>query len=207
MVESKPFHRISVHHALGGGSVADVLLWRKWSVSIAMLVSATSFWYLFERAGYNFLTFIANVMLVLVVILFLWAKSATLLNRPLPPLPNLEISQSAVIRTADEMQVCINHALSIAHEITIGRNLKLFLKAATGLWFLSYIGNLLDFLTLTYTGILFSFTVPLLFDKFQDHINDKLRQVHRSALLQYRKIDDKIVRKIPIPSNKEKKSE
>lgn len=46
-----------------------------------MLSSATTLWYLFERAGYNFLSFVANVILLLVVILFLWAKAANLLNR------------------------------------------------------------------------------------------------------------------------------
>lgn len=62
-------------------SVADVLLWRKRCGSIALLVSSTSLWILFERAGYNPLTFVANVLLLLVVILFFWAKSASLLNR------------------------------------------------------------------------------------------------------------------------------
>jgi sorbitol-specific phosphotransferase system component IIC len=46
-----------------------------------VLSSATTLWYLFERAGYNFLSFVANVILLLVMILFLWAKAANLLNR------------------------------------------------------------------------------------------------------------------------------
>lgn len=61
--------------------VADVLLWKKWCGGVVILTSATALWYLFERAGYNFLSFVANVLLLLVVILFFWAKSATLLNR------------------------------------------------------------------------------------------------------------------------------
>lgn len=62
-------------------SVADVLLWRKRCGSIFLLVSSTSLWLLFERAGYNPLSFVANVLLLLVIILFFWAKSASLLNR------------------------------------------------------------------------------------------------------------------------------
>ena len=61
--------------------VADVLLWKKWCGGVVMLTSATALWYLFERAGYNFLSFVANVLLLLVIILFFWAKSASLLNR------------------------------------------------------------------------------------------------------------------------------
>ena len=63
------------------GTVADVLLWRRWGTSVAVLVGSTTLWFLFERAGYNLLTFISNVILLLVVILFFWAKSASLLNR------------------------------------------------------------------------------------------------------------------------------
>lgn len=58
-----------------------MLLWKNWRGGVTVLVSATALWYLFERAGYNFLSFVANVVLLLVVILFLWAKAANLLNR------------------------------------------------------------------------------------------------------------------------------
>ncbi|KAF3543521.1 hypothetical protein DY000_02004584 [Brassica cretica] len=87
----------SVHRSLGGGSgsslslsyicidccisVADLLLWRNRTGAVILLVSSTAFWFLFERAGYNLLSFVSNVLLLLVAILFLWAKSATLLNR------------------------------------------------------------------------------------------------------------------------------
>jgi len=61
--------------------VADVLLWKRWYASVGVLVSATTLWILFEKAGYNLLSFVANVLFLLVVILFFWAKSASLLNR------------------------------------------------------------------------------------------------------------------------------
>ncbi|XVF01325.1 hypothetical protein REPUB_Repub04eG0078200 [Reevesia pubescens] len=205
MGDSNPTPRISVHQALGGGPVADVLLWRKWSGGVVMLVSATTLWYSFERAGYNFLSFVSNVLLLLVVILFFWAKSASLLNRPLPPLPNLEISEKTVGKVADELQVWINHALSIAHDIVIGRNLKLFLKVAVGLWLVSFIGSLFNFLTLVYIGVILSLSVPVIYDKYQHHINEKLYVTHRVIQTQYRKIDETVLRKLPLPSNKEKK--
>ena len=61
--------------------VADVLLWKKWYGGVVVLISASTLWFLFERAGYNLLSFVANVLFLLVVILFFWAKSASLLNR------------------------------------------------------------------------------------------------------------------------------
>ncbi|CAK9165690.1 unnamed protein product [Ilex paraguariensis] len=199
--------RISVHHALGGGSVADVLLWKKWYGSSVVLVSATALWFLFERAGYNLLSFIANVLLLLVVILFFWAKSASLLNRPLPPLPDLEISEESVLKTADVMQVWINDALSVARDIAIGGNLKVFLKVAFGSWVISCIGSFFNFLTLVYIGVLLSLSVPLFYDKYQDPIDEKLIILQKNVQAQYTKIDDIILSKISKPLNKEKKTQ
>lgn len=61
--------------------VADVLLWRQRNAAVLMAVGATTVWFLFERAGYSFLSVFANAILLLVLILFFWAKSALLLNR------------------------------------------------------------------------------------------------------------------------------
>ncbi|XP_010547984.1 PREDICTED: reticulon-like protein B11 isoform X2 [Tarenaya hassleriana] len=124
MGESHPHSRISVHQALGDGSVADLLLWRNRRGAVLLLGSATLFWFLFEKAGYNFLSFVANVQLLFVVILFLWAKSASLLNRPMPPLPSLEISEASALKVSDALQVWLNRALSVAHDIAVGRNVK-----------------------------------------------------------------------------------
>ncbi|KAF3435473.1 hypothetical protein FNV43_RR22562 [Rhamnella rubrinervis] len=205
MGDSTPSRRISVYEALGGGPVADVLLWKKWYGGVVVLISATTFWFLFERAGYNLVSFVANVILLLVVILFLWAKSASLLNRPLPPLPNLEISEVTVVRVSDALRVLINYTLVVARDIAVGRNIKVFLQVAFGLWVASYIGSLFNFLTLVYIGVILSLSVPVLYDKYQDHIDDKLCVTHRIIQTQYRKIDENILRKIPMASYKEKK--
>jgi hypothetical protein len=63
------------------GPVADVLLWRRSNASVAAVVGATAVWFVFERAGYSVLSVLANALLLLVAILFFWAKSASLLNR------------------------------------------------------------------------------------------------------------------------------
>ncbi|KAG8364232.1 hypothetical protein BUALT_Bualt19G0106800 [Buddleja alternifolia] len=200
-------NRISVHLSLGGDAVADVLLWRNCRRNAALLVGSTALWFLFERAGYSLLSFISNVLLLLVVILFFWAKSASLLNRPLPPLPNLEVSEETVIKAADEMRVWVNYTLSIAHGIAIGGNLRLFSQVATGLWAISYIGSFFNFLTLVYIGVLLSLSVPVLYEKYQNPIDDKLSVAYNIVRIQYRKIDDKILSRIPFSSNKDKKTQ
>lgn len=187
--------------------MADVLLWRRWCASVTLLVSSTALWILFERAGYNVLSFVANVMLLLVVILFFWAKSASLLNRPLPPIPDLEVHEESVVKAADMMRVWINHVLMIAHDIAIGGNLKLFVKVSLVLWLISYVGSFFNLLTFIYMGILFSLSVPLLYDKYQNQIDDKLIIAQKVIQTQYKKIDDNVLRKISRSSNKEKKTQ
>ncbi|XP_031121638.1 reticulon-like protein B11 isoform X1 [Ipomoea triloba] len=228
MVESR---QSFVHHALGGGAVADVLLWRRWYGSVTVLVGSTFLWFLFERAGYNLLSFVANVLLLLVLILFFWAKSASLLNRPLPPLPDMEVSEEFIANAGEVMRVWVNHVLTIAHDIAIGGNIRLFVQVlldlmvlfakfhsriclftlllvwqvAFGLWVISYVGSFFNFLTLVYLGVIFSLAIPPLYEKYQDQIDDKLILAHNIILSQYKKIDDAILKKIPMHLNKEKK--
>ncbi|XP_042042838.1 reticulon-like protein B11 [Salvia splendens] len=200
-------HRSSVHRALGGGAVADVILWRKWTHTAAFLVVSTALWFLFERAGYNLLSFMSNVLLLLIVILFCWAKSASILNRPLPPLPNLEISEETSAKAADEMRVWVNYALSIAHDIAVGGNWRVFLKVAILLWVISYIGSFFNFLTMIYICVLVSLSLPVLYDKYQSPIDDKLSVAYNIARIQYEKIYSLVLQKIPLPLKKEKKTE
>ncbi|XP_020102884.1 reticulon-like protein B11 [Ananas comosus] len=194
--------RRSVHLALGGGSVADALLWRRRSAAAAAAACATAFWYFFERAGYSFLSVVANALLLLVAILFFWAKSALLLNRPLPPLPNLEVSDEVVEKAANEARVWINRVLAIGHDIAIKRDRKVFLEVILVLWLVSYIGRFFNFLTVVYIGILLSLTVPALYDKYQDHVDEKLGIAHSLFLKQY----DNILSKTG-ESRKEKKTQ
>ncbi|KAL5194893.1 Reticulon-like protein B11 [Glycine soja] len=198
-------NRISIHRVLGEGLVADVVLWKNWRGAVAVLVSATTLWYLFERAGYNFLSFVANVVLLLVAILFFWAKAANLLNRPLPPLPDLEISEETIARVADALQIWLNRALSVAHDIAIERNLLLCLQVVGVLWVISYIGSLFNFLTLIYIGVLLSLSLPVLYDKYQDQVDGRLGVIHGVIQTQYKKIHSIVLSKIPKLSNKEKK--
>ncbi|KAK9071127.1 hypothetical protein SSX86_009695 [Deinandra increscens subsp. villosa] len=200
------FDRISVHDALGGGAVADALLWRKCYGGVLMLTVSTVIWLLFERAGYNFLSFVANTLLLLVVILFFWAKSASLLNRPLPPIPDLDISEESVLIAADEMRVLVNRALATLHEIAADGNLSTIILVGVGLWLVSYIGSLFSFLTLIYIGVLLSLSVPFLYDTFQAQIDEKLIVVHKHMSIVFKKADI-ILQKIPMSQKKQKKTE
>ncbi|CAN1802849.1 Reticulon-like protein B11 [Linum perenne] len=194
-------HRTTVHQMLGGGSVADVLLWRRWGRSVKLLVFSTTSWYLFERAGYNLMTFVANVLFSLVVILFLWAKSAALLNRPLPPIPDMEITEENVDKIVLLTQGYVNKVLAIGCDIAVERKLKVFLKVSFVSWIVSYVGSLCSFLTFVYIGVLLSLSIPVLYDRFQHQIDEKLLEARRIRDAQLRNL----LKKIPVPSKKDKK--
>lgn len=201
MVESHTFRRSSVHQALGAGSVADLLLWRKWYASALLLASTTSLWLLFEFAGYNPLSFAANVLLLLVTILFVWAKTATLLNRPLPPVPDLEVSDETVEKVADAIRVWVNRALSVGHEIAICGNLRVLVQVAALFWLISFIGNLCNFITFVYIGSLLALSIPVLYEKYQNRIDDHMLVVYKILDACY----NAVLRRIPVSLHKKKK--
>ncbi|CAA6675536.1 unnamed protein product [Spirodela intermedia] len=128
---------------LGGGAV--------------LLTGASATWFLFEIAGYSFLSLAANVLLLLVSILFLWARSvASLLNR---------LSFTFAEKIADDAAswILISGLLQTGYVIVFCGLLHILR--------VSY-----SFLTFVYLGKDHSFLqhIPcFLNDKYQDHIDEK----------------------------------
>lgn len=195
--------RPSVHRILGGRFVADVLLWRNRTAAISVAVGSTAFWILFNFAGYNVVSLIANSLLLLVSIIFFWAKSAALLNRPLPPIPNLEISNEVVEKSTERIRVWINRVLAVAKDIAVARDRKVFLQVILALWVVSYIGSLFSFYTLVYIGIVLSLTIPVLYEKYQDHVDEKLGVAREMFLGNFNNVLSLSGRQV----NKEKKAQ
>jgi hypothetical protein len=50
-------------------------------VTVRILLVTLAAWLVFERSGYTLLSLVSSVFLLLVAILFIWAKSAAILNR------------------------------------------------------------------------------------------------------------------------------
>ncbi|RZC27741.1 Reticulon-like protein B11 [Glycine soja] len=138
--------------------------------SVAVLISAIALWYLFERAGYNSCPS-SPMSCCFSLLFFFWAKAANLLNRPLPPLLGLEILEETIARVVDALQIWLNLALSVAHDIAIEKNFLLCLQVVGVLWVISYIDSLFNFLTLIYIGVLLRLSLLVLYDKNQNNFN------------------------------------
>ncbi|XP_047974164.1 reticulon-like protein B12 isoform X2 [Salvia hispanica] len=191
----------TVHQILGGGF--DVMLWRRRDLTWGILIVTLAAWMMFEISGYTLLSFTSNVFLLLFTILFLWAKSAAILNRAPPPLPHLHLSQESVNEASTLIHNVINTSLSISEDIALGRDSKAFVRLVLVLVTISVIGSLASFLILTYISLVLVLTVPPVYERYELQIDDyagmaytkmqhlytRIHQLHISSIIHKRKIN------------------
>lgn len=180
----------TVHQALGGGTSADVILWRKKYLSAGIMVGTTLAWIVLEKSGFTLLTIVSNVFLILIVGLFLWANVAAWIHKSPPRIPELHMSEDMVINFASALRVEINKALAIAHDIALGKDLKVFLKVVAVLWGLSLVGGWFHFLTLIYICVVLSHTVPVIYERYEGQIDSYSKVAVGEAHKHYRTLND-----------------
>ncbi|KAL4606103.1 hypothetical protein ACB092_09G078700 [Castanea dentata] len=186
----------TVHEILGGGFVADVILWRRKNLTVGILLVTLAVWLVFERSGYTLLSLVSSVFLLLIAILFSWAKSAAILNRPAPPLPELHLSEEMVNEVATFIRLRVNTLLSVSQDIALGKDSRLFFKVAAYLWLISFVGGLTDFLTLGYTSLVVILTVPALYESFEDHIDKYVILAYKNLHQLYVKLNKEYVSRV-----------
>ncbi|XP_008239726.1 PREDICTED: reticulon-like protein B12 [Prunus mume] len=180
----------TLHEILGGGLVADVILWRQKNLTLGILLVTLSAWVVFEKSGYTLLSLVSSVLLLLMSILFLWAKSAAILNRPAPPLPQLQLSEEMVNEMAASIRSRVNALLSVSQDISLGKDSRLFFKVAAYLLLIYFAGGLTDFLTLSYTSLVMVLTIPALYERCEDYVDKHIMMGYRKLLQLYVKFDE-----------------
>ncbi|KAK3003574.1 hypothetical protein RJ639_019980, partial [Escallonia herrerae] len=196
----------TVHQIMGGGKAADVILWKRQHISFAIIVVSTVAWLVFERSGLSFLTICSNVFLILIVLLFLRANYDVSRNKQLQTLPELLVSEEMVNNAAASFRVKINYALLMAHDITLGKDFRLFFKAVVGLWLLSVIGSLISFFTLAYIGTILFVTLPALYNRYEEHVDRYAGLIHQKLSKHYKVADESVSSRFPRSLFKEKDS-
>ncbi|KAL1195900.1 Reticulon-like protein B12 [Cardamine amara subsp. amara] len=164
----------TIHDILGGGNVADVMLGRKKNVSVGIVTVTIASWMVFESFAYTIITLLSSVLLLLLSILFLWSKSASILNRPSPPLPEFQISEAMAEEASRLLRIHVNKLLQVSYDIAMGRNSELYIKVAVSLFLISFIGSLMDFQTLCHTSVLVVMTVPAIYERYEDYIDGSM---------------------------------
>ncbi|XP_054796729.1 reticulon-like protein B16 isoform X2 [Prosopis cineraria] len=196
------------------GSVADILLWKRWHISFGVIVIATVAWVLLEWTGLPFLTICSDVLLILIVLLFLHANYAALRNKQPPALPELVVSEEMVNNAAASLRVKINNVLLMAHDITLGKDFRVFFKVVVFLWLLSVIGSTVSFFTLAYivipflmvVGTLATITVPVLYGKYGGYVDECCGMIHKQFSRHYRIVDESLFNRLPRNAPREKDS-
>ncbi|CAN8274135.1 unnamed protein product [Cochlearia groenlandica] len=196
-----------VHKVLGGGKPADIFMWKNKKVSGGVLGAATALWVLFELMEYHLLTLICHAMIVALAVLFLWSNATMFINKSTPKIPEFHIPEEPILQLASGLRIEINRAFACLREIASGRDLKKFLSVIAGLWVLSILGGWFNFLTLVYIALVLLFTVPLVYDKYEDKVDPLGEKAMIELKKQYAVLDEKVLSKIPLGPLKNKKKD
>ncbi|KAL2956821.1 hypothetical protein AAZX31_18G109200 [Glycine max] len=116
-----------VHHVLGGGKSADVLLWRNKKISASVLTSATIVWVLFEWLNYNFLTILCFALVLVMLAQFLWSNASGMFNSSPSNVPRLVLPEELFVNIATVVGGKVNMGLRFLQDAACGGNLKQFL--------------------------------------------------------------------------------
>ncbi|CAI9113516.1 OLC1v1014128C1 [Oldenlandia corymbosa var. corymbosa] len=195
----------SVHAALGGGKVADLLLWRNKRVSGAVLSGVAVVWFLFEVVEYNFITLLCHLLITAMLVLFIWSVGAEIFRWTPPNIPKLVLKDSTFRELASTVHKRFNQFLSLFLYVACGNDAKLFFLGILSLWFLGQIGNYINTLNLVFFGLLCIETLPFLYDRYEEEFDDLAGKVYKQMRRTYRKVEADVLEKIPRGPVKEKK--
>ncbi|KAH7677624.1 Reticulon domain-containing protein [Dioscorea alata] len=163
-----------VHAVLGGGKSADIVLWRNKQLSASILAGVTVLWLLFECMGYHLLAFVSHSLILALAVSFIWSNAAAFLNR-----------------------YEINEAFATYQYVASGKDLKKFLMVIAGLWIVSVVGSWFSFLTLSYIVFVLLYTLPALYEKYEDQVDTAAEKAMVEFNKKYAILDAKFLQKIP----------
>ncbi|KAL7608776.1 hypothetical protein Lser_V15G09943 [Lactuca serriola] len=186
-----------VHNVFGGGKPADVLLWKDKKVSGGILGGVSIIWFLFEVLEYHLLTLVCHSLILTLAILFLWSNASAFINKSPPKIPQVVIPEKPVLEIVSSLRIELNKGFAAIRDIASGKDLKKFLSVIAGLWFVSIISNCYNFLTLVYILVVLLFTVPVVYDKYEDKIDPLAEKALIEIKKQYAVFDAKVLCKIP----------
>ncbi|KAF6988053.1 hypothetical protein CFC21_005639 [Triticum aestivum] len=191
-----------LHNVLGGGKAADLVMWRDKQKSGSILGGVTVIWLLFEGIGYHLLTFLCHLLIVFLTVSFVWSNAASFINRSPPKFPEVILSETQCLVIAHVLRKEINEAFITLQSVASGKDLKTYLKSIGVLWFISIIGGCFSFLTLSYTIFLMAYTLPMLYEKYEDEVDVVGEKALIELKKQYAVFDEKVLSKIPMLADK-----
>ncbi|XP_024995163.1 reticulon-like protein B8 [Cynara cardunculus var. scolymus] len=185
-----------IHHILGGGKSADVLLWRNKKISASVLSGATAVWVLFEWLDYNFLPLVCFGLVICIIGQFIWSH---LLNRS-PP--RLVLPDELVVNIATSVGGEVNHALGFLQNVGSRGDIKQLATVVGSLLAAAIIGTWCNFWTVIYIGFVAAHTLPVVYEKYDDQIDSVVYNVLGKLQNNYSKLDSSLLSRIPKAAGK-----
>lgn len=195
-----------VHNILGGGKSADVLLWRNKKISASVLTGATAIWVLFEWLNYHLLSLAFFALLLGMLAQFFWSNVSGLFNRTPSKVPRLSLPKEIFVNIGVTVGAEVNRFLGFLQDVSTGGNLKQFLMVILSLWAAAVIGSWCSFLTVIYIGFIAAHTLPVLYERYGDQIDNFIYGLLDQLQHHYRKIDYSVLSRIPKGNYKGKKA-
>ncbi|XP_057733842.1 reticulon-like protein B9 [Arachis stenosperma] len=194
-----------IHQVLGGREVADVLLWRNKKISAAILIGMTVIWFLFEVVEYNLVPLLCHISITIMLVLFIWSTMAQIFKWNAPNIPDIILQDYLFEDLATIFHRGFKQLLPMLHYISSGIDLPRFLLIIVSLYMLSVIGTYLSFVNLLYIGFLCMLTLPIMYERYEEEINNLVGNVLVDLRKKYKQFEKRYLSKIPRGSVKEKK--
>ncbi|XP_021730712.1 reticulon-like protein B9 [Chenopodium quinoa] len=185
----------SIHEALGGGEVADILLWRKPKVSAILLLGITIIWLLFAVIEYSFVSLVCHISITTLLVFFIWCTLAELFNWKTPEIPEIMIQDSTFKNVATMIHARINLCLSMLLDIACRENIMYFFMTIGCLLMLSILGNYISSINLLFTSYICMQLLPFLYEKFEDEVNYIIGEIYGEMMKWYKMFDESILGK------------
>jgi len=168
-----------VHAALGGGKVADAVLWRDLRLSASMLGVVLALYWLFFVSGRTFVSVAADALIYayigLALYIFLSNFARSRFGMSLPEIPK-EIPEHHVKSIAPKVAYhWNNNVYPHMHRMFVEKDVALFVQVSIALFFLRYVGYF-HTSTLVFLGILFVFVGLPFYDRHQHHVDALAKQ-------------------------------
>ncbi|KAL9170333.1 hypothetical protein ABFS82_04G138400 [Erythranthe guttata] len=186
-----------IHAVLGGGKVANVVLWKDAKVSGAILIGIAAIWFLFEVVKYNLVTLLCHLTITTMLIIFIWSSAAQSFNWSPPNIPSIMLQDSTYREFALTLHRKLNYIFSNVLYVASGYDPKLFLLTIVSLWIISVIGSSISSLNLVFFGLVCLETVPYLYEQYEDEVDNLAYKTNRWTKRMYRKFEAEILGTIP----------
>ncbi|XP_076947199.1 reticulon-like protein B9 [Bidens hawaiensis] len=183
----------SLHAALGGGQVADILLWRNKSVSAALLLGFTMIWFLFEVLEYNFVSLVCHITILVMLMVFVTYTAAKFTDWDLPDIHQITIQETSFRWLYRKL----NYVLLRFYEISSGENFLEFFLVIGALWMTSVIGNHFSSLNLLFFCVVCLGTLPALYEEYEKEIDHLIIKGRKDAMKMFKRFDAEVLKKIP----------